>query len=126
MHVEIAVFEIQRKNGARGTHASGVLVLLSQRPLHRRHQRRVRVEINRVPKFVTFAGSLSFDAGREMRSIVPAHGTLAQTAEQVPQRFVPEKVEAFLGDFEFDISRKRLFDSAFTVAAHHFASLLRR
>jgi hypothetical protein len=80
--------------------------------LNRGEQRGVDVEIDRVAKLVRFAGGGGFDAGRKIRRVVTSGGAFAETAEQVSQRFVTEKVEAFFGDFEMDVARQRFGDFA--------------
>ena len=110
MHVQVLVFQVQRN--------------LEAFALNRRQQRRVHVKIDRIAEFVRFTGGFGFHACGEMQSIVAPNRTLAQTSEQIAQRFITEKIQPLLSDFKLDVPRQRLFDSPFAVAAHHFPPLL--
>ena len=68
--------------------------------LNRREQRGVHVEIDRVAKLVRLAGRCGFHAGGQMRRIVSSQRTLAQTSEQISERFVTKKIETLFSDFE--------------------------
>src|SRR5688500_4640049 len=109
MDVQVAVLEIQRH--------------LQTFTLNRGQQRRVDVEIYRVAKLVTFAGSGCFDASRKISRIVTSSGAFTKTAEQVSQSFVAEKVETFFGYFEMDVAWQWFRD--FAVSAITLSLLLR-
>src|SRR6266446_2396596 len=93
MNVQIAIFEIERE--------------AQSFPLDRRKQRRVHIEIDGVAKLVGLARALGFHAGSQICRIVTAERTLSQTPQQVPERFVAEKVQAFFSHLEFDIASQR-------------------
>src|ERR1043166_16887 len=116
MNMQVSVFEIYL--GTLGTHASGVLFLFRQRSLQRRQERRVYVKIDRVPELIRLARSFRFNARCQVWSIVASHRTFAQAAQQIPQCFVTEKVQTFLGHFELDVARQRLFDAAFAISSN--------
>src|SRR6267378_3196276 len=100
MHVQIAILQIDRH--------------LQTLALNRRQQRRVHVEIDRIAKLVGLARAFGFDTGGQMRGVVAAERTLAQTTKQTPQSFVTEKVETLLRHFEFHVARQWLTDVAWS------------
>src|ERR1700752_416946 len=94
MNVQVSILEIERH--------------LQPFALNRGKQGGVDGEIDRVAEFVRFARRSGFNAGREINGVVASGGTLAETAEQVPKRFITEKVEPFFSNFETNVAWQRL------------------
>src|ERR1043165_3685084 len=101
MNVQVLIFEIERN--------------VKTVALYRRQERGVHVEIDRVAKLVTLARGRGFNAGRKINGVVTTRRALAETAEQIAQRFVTEEVETFLGDFEAHVARQRFGKIALSV-----------
>src|SRR5437016_2484443 len=94
MHMQVAIFKIERH--------------LQSLALNSRQQSRVHIEIDGVAKFVTLAGAFGFDSSCQERCVMPPERTLSQTAQQITQSLVTEKIEPFFSDLELHIARHRL------------------
>src|ERR1043165_279344 len=100
MNVQIAVLEIERN--------------LQSFTLNRRKQRGVDVEIDRVAKLVRLARRGCFDASRKINRVVTPGGAFAETAEQVSECLVAQKIQTLFRHFETHIARQRFGDFAWT------------
>ncbi len=89
MHHQVVVFEIDRHPEAFA--------------LQRVRQRRVDVEIERVAVLVALARRLGLDAGRQMLRVVRAEARFPDAAQQVLERAITEKIDAFVGEIELHL-----------------------
>src|SRR5690348_13300832 len=111
MNVQIVVFEIKRN--------------LQSFTLNRRKQRGVDVEIDRVAKLVRLARRRCFNAGRKINRIVTPGGAFAETAEQVSECLVAQKIQTFFRHFETHVAGQRFGDFAWTGRATSTIATLR-
>src|SRR5215204_6811789 len=94
MNVEIAVLEIKRH--------------LQAFALNRGEQRRVDIEIDGVAKLVTFTRGCGFHASRKINCVVTSGSAFAETPKQISEGLVAQKIQAFFGDFETNVTRQRI------------------
>ena len=67
MHMQVAVFEVERQRNAFAR--------------DRRVQRRRRVQVDRVAELILLRGAAGLDSGSEMPSVMPTKARLPQRSE---------------------------------------------
>src|SRR5208282_4623419 len=86
MHLQVVVFEVQRKP--------------EPFALNGRRKRRRDIEIERVAKLILLRSAARLDASRHVPRVMTSKTRLAQRPQQIAQRFESQKVEALVGDLE--------------------------
>src|ERR1035437_10713268 len=89
MHLQVAVFEVQRKP--------------EPFALDGRRKRRRDVEIQRVAKFIRLRRAAGFDTGCPVAPVMASKTRLAQRPQQIAQRLESQKIEALVGDLELHL-----------------------
>ena len=86
MHLQVAVFEVERKPEAFALNRAESVAVMSR--------------FKRVAEFIWLRRAARFDAGCHVARIMTPETRLAERPQQIAQSLESQKVEALVGDFE--------------------------